>query len=147
MSAQVDALNALLVSRPYRGRPPKLVSEVAEKLTAEKQKALFLSEKSVDLLVWVAPASIATVPEGTNRDVITANLSVVLSAPLNATHLRTSLAMHEWFARTLRSDPTLSGLAIHILPQMRLPLVHHSVPGSKRVQLTGGAELKYEQTY
>ena len=109
--ALIGELEQRLVSRPFGGGDAVLVSTAD--MDADEFEARYLTERSDDFIMAVTAVNIETEHADSERDVMTATLTVVAAAPtLRASQWGTALMLHEHLRAVIRDDPTLGGQAI-----------------------------------
>ena len=136
----VEALNRLLLARPFGTARPKLVAEV-KRAPEERIETVLHAHATPDLLVGLFGAEIQAAQEDPQRYMMDASVEVVLSARTVDTQLRTFFALHAWLREAIVADPNLGGRAVHAVIG---PCAHSSPMESPRTVLTGSIDIRFE---
>ena len=107
----IDAIERLLVSRPFGDSAPVLIR--SSDRDDDAFDARFQSEGSDDLIVAIVDAAIETEHGDSERDVMTATLGILASVETGGgSEWGTFARLHSHFRRIIRDDPTIGGRVI-----------------------------------
>ena len=106
----VAAVTDVLLRTPFGDQAPAVLS--SGDMQADVDDVERRLERSTGLLAAVSDLSIAADPGDSGRDLLTATISLMLTARTSGSEWSTALALFDWLRTAVRSDPTLGGAAV-----------------------------------
>ena len=139
MTGVVDELESLLVGAPFAGAKPILLASADAE--DDDFAARMMGERVKGVQVAVADASAVVEPSGSERDVVTMTVEVLVAAQTADGQFRTYAELHEWLRARFRENPTLNGAVIEAVLADTEMVGHYNSP---RTLLSGSVQLRYE---